>query len=76
MNPAQINELVNNLMTLRNRETKKLQLSAIGDIRVRAGCYVPVIIAALGIKQIFLVEECTHSIDGDTHTMTLEMKVI
>lgn len=40
-NPAQIRELLNTLITLRNKETEKITLEAIGDIRVRAGCYVP-----------------------------------
>lgn len=75
-NAAQINELLNSLLELKNRESKTLQITAIGDIRVRAGCYVPLIISDLGINQKFLVDECTHKISGDDHTMTLDLKMI
>ncbi|WP_439099380.1 XkdQ/YqbQ family protein, partial [Brevibacillus laterosporus] len=57
-------------------ETKRLSLNAIGDIRVRAGCFVPVSIQRLGINQPFLVDECTHKFDGTEHTMSVELKVI
>lgn len=76
MNAAQIKELLNSLLELKNRETKSLQIQAIGDIRVRAGCYIPVVIEEFGINQKFLVDECIHRIDGDDHTMTLELKVV
>ncbi|ASS76812.1 hypothetical protein CIG75_18940 [Tumebacillus algifaecis] len=75
-NAAQINEMLNNLLKLKNREQKSLRLSAIGDIRVRAGCYVPVIIQEISINQYFLIDECTHTIEGADHTMALELKVI
>lgn len=76
LNNAQINELMNTLITLKNREQKKLSIDAIGDARVRAGCYVPIIIEELGINQPFLVDECSHKFDGTDHTMSLELKVI
>ncbi|WP_067843588.1 XkdQ/YqbQ family protein [Amphibacillus sediminis] len=75
-NPAQIKELLNTLMTLRNKETEKIKLEAIGDIRVRAGCYLPVIIKDYGINQPFLIDDCTHSFNGREHTMSLELKVV
>jgi hypothetical protein len=75
MNRAQINEIMNNLIALKNRETRSFTLDAIGDIRVRAGCSVSINIAELGINQYFLVEECTHKFDGADHTMSLELKV-
>lgn len=75
-NTAQINELLTNLMILKNRETKSLKLEAIGDTRVRAGCYVLVVIEEFNINQPFLIEECTHRFDGANHTMSLELKVI
>lgn len=76
LNSAQINQLLNQLISLKNREQKKLRIDAIGDVRVRAGCYVPIVIEELGISQPFLVDECSHKIDGVDHTMTLELKVI
>lgn len=77
MNAAQINELLNTLIAVKNRETKSLKIEAIGDIRVRAGCYVPIVIQEYGINQPFLVDECTHRLfDGEEHTMSIELKVI
>lgn len=76
LNSAQINQLLNQLIALKNREQKKLRIDAIGDVRVRAGCYVPIVIEELGISRPFLVDECSHKIDGVDHTMTLELKVI
>ncbi len=76
MNAAQINELLNTLIAIKNREKKTLKIEALGDIRVRAGCYVPIIIEEYGINQPFIVEECTHKFDGSDHTMSLELKII
>jgi hypothetical protein len=75
MNPAQINETLNNLISLKNRETRTFSLDAIGDIRIRAGCSVSINIAEIGINQFFLVEECNHKFEGADHTMSLELKV-
>ncbi|WP_018306351.1 XkdQ/YqbQ family protein [Desulfitobacterium hafniense] len=76
MNEAQISELLDALITLKNRETKSLKVEAIGDIRVRAGRYVRIQIEEYGINQPFLVDECSHSFDGVDHTMSLELKMI
>lgn len=75
-NEAQIKELLDQLITLKNRETKTLKIEAIGDIRIRAGCYVPIVVEEYGINQPFLVNECQHRLDGADHTMSLELKVI
>lgn len=75
-NAAQINEMLTQLMQLKNRETKSLKIPAIGDIRVRAGMYVPIIIESLGINQPMLVDEAKHKFDGEDHTMDLTLKVI
>jgi hypothetical protein len=76
MSAAQINELLNNLISIKNRETQKLRITALGDIRVRAGCFVPITIQEFDIQEYFLVDECTHRFNGEDYTMTLEMKVI
>lgn len=75
-NDAQINALLNSLITIKNRESKSLQVEAIGDVRVRAGCYVPITISEYDISQPFLVDTATHRFDGDDYMMTLELKVI
>ncbi|MEO3944107.1 hypothetical protein [Gorillibacterium sp. CAU 1737] len=77
MNLAQLAEYAANLLALHNREQQKLSLEAIGDLRVRAGCYLRVYIEELGIKQAFLVEECTHDqLEEEESIMKLELKVI
>jgi hypothetical protein len=75
-NAAQINELLQQLMALKNREARSLQLEAIGDSQVRAGCYVPVNIEEYGVNQFFLIDECVHRYDGEDHTMQIQLKVI
>jgi len=75
-NEAQINALLNQLMSLKNRETRNLQVEAIGDVRVRAGCYVPIVISEYGINQPFLVDSVAHNFDGDDYTMKVELKVV
>jgi hypothetical protein len=74
MNAAQIKEILNNLITLKNRETRTFTIDAIGDIRVRAGCSVSVNIEEIGFETYYLVEECTHKFDGSDHTMSLELR--
>lgn len=76
MNEAQINEMLNMLSQLKNREKKTLKVESIGYIQVRAGSYLRVQIEEYGINQPFLVDECTHKFEGEDHTMSLELKVI
>ncbi|MGX4583372.1 XkdQ/YqbQ family protein [Paenibacillus chitinolyticus] len=76
MNSAQINEVLNNLLANMNREQQTLKVTALGDLRIRAGCFVPIVIGEQKISQYFLVDECTHNFDGSDHTMTIELKVI
>lgn len=76
LNQAQISEMLNQLIQLKNREQKTLRVDALGDIRLRAGCVVPILIDELDINQTFLVDQCSHKIEGENHTMTLELRVI
>lgn len=75
-NEAQIKQLLDTLTQLKNRETKKLKLEALGNPSLRAGSYIAVAIEALGIDQYFLVDECTHSFSGEDYTISMELKVI
>ncbi|MNC10682.1 hypothetical protein D3C75_583490 [compost metagenome] len=75
-NQAQIQDMLDQLAQLKNRESKSLKVDAIGDIRVRAGVYVPVAIESLGLNLPMLVDEAKHSFEGDDHTMSLTLKVI
>ncbi|MFJ7407064.1 MULTISPECIES: hypothetical protein [unclassified Lysinibacillus] len=76
MTSAQIESLLNVLLTVHNTEKKELSLKCLGDWRVRAGKMVFIYIEKLGIKQLFLVEACTHDWSAKVHTMSLELKVI
>ncbi|URN94637.1 MAG: hypothetical protein NAG76_22940 [Candidatus Pristimantibacillus lignocellulolyticus] len=75
-NEAQITELLDSLSTIHNRETKSLKVNAIGDIRIRAGMRVRIIISEYGVDQALLVDECSHNFDGADHTMSLDLRVV
>lgn len=75
-NPAQINEWLNNLIALKNRESCSFTIDALGDSRVRAGCALSINIAELNTNNYFIVDECVHKFDGPAdHTMKLDLKV-
>jgi hypothetical protein len=76
LNEGQIDAMLKTLMTLRNRETQTLKVDALGDFKVRAGSYVNIQIEELKINQYFLVDECTHKVQGGVHTMSLDLKVV
>lgn len=74
-NDAQIREKADNLLKLHNREKLSLSVQAIGDMRVRAGNFIYVLVADFE-TQLFLVDQCTHKISGGAHTMSLDIKVV
>ncbi|WP_342505611.1 hypothetical protein [Sporosarcina sp. FSL K6-2383] len=76
MEPAQIKDLADRFIKLRNRESKELTLDCIGHWKVRAGSFVMVYIEKLGIKEYFLVDDCSHKWNAGIHTMSLKLKVI
>src|SRR5690606_18231540 len=76
LNSAQIKQMLDQLRQLKNREKKTFTIGAIGDLGIRAGVYVPIMIKELGINQHFLVDECTHKWDGGEHTMQLTLRVV
>lgn len=75
-NEAQIGDMLEQLARLKNREAKSLKLDAVGNLKIRAGVYVPIVIEALGLNQPMLVDEAKHKFEGDNHTMSLTLKVI
>lgn len=75
-NAARINVTLAQTMALKNRESRNMTIDAIGDIRLRAGNYVRVVLDEFGINQPFLINECTHRFDGSDHTMSLDLKVV
>jgi len=76
MTRAQVESLLDALLAVHNKEKKKLTLKCLGDWRVRAGKMVFIFIEKLGLKQLFLVDTCTHDWSAKVHTMDLELKVI
>lgn len=64
-------------LTLYNRPSKSLSIKgAFGDIRVRAGCLIPVFldIRDMQLKNYLLIEAVTHKIDEGIHTMDLTLR--
>lgn len=76
MNDAQIKELLASYMKLHNREKKTLKVDAVGDVRIRAGMYIPLYLPEQQIQQYMLIDECSHDWDGSGHKMSLTLKVI
>lgn len=66
----------NALLSLYNSKTKNLKITALGDIRVRAGCCV-VVRLTLGdvtLNNFMMVEKCDHQFKNHEHTMTLTLR--
>lgn len=74
-NAAQIQEKADNLLKQHNREKVSLSVQAIGDMRVRAGSFIYVLLEEFQ-TQLFLVDQCSHKISGGEHTMSLDIKVV
>jgi hypothetical protein len=78
-NESQIKERAEQLLKLKNRVTKKLSVTCIGDLKVFAGCGI-----VLGISDItdetinnkyYMVTKCTHNFKNNEHTMSLDLQV-
>jgi hypothetical protein len=68
---------VDALLELYNSKTRKLTIrNAFGDIRVRAGSMVVVILDLVDVKlkNLMLVESCTHTFNLDEHWMELKLR--
>lgn len=76
MEAAQIQDLANKMIQLHNREIESLDLSCLGDWRVRAGRFIYFYIEKLGISKYFMVDECQHDWNEGIHTMDLKVKVV
>lgn len=82
MNKAQIQEMVNATLKLKNRETKTLKLKDVistditADLKLRAGSGVYVEIKEKGINQYYLIEEATHKFEKGQLVMDFDLKVV
>ena len=71
LNEAQIKELAHNLMQLRNRETKTMKMTALGDTRMVAGSGFVFELNKLNLKQHMWITSATHTYVRDYYTMQL-----
>ena len=65
------------LLSLYNSKTRNLSIkNAFGDIRVRAGSLIPVILnlGDMKLQSYMLVEKCKHEIKDDIHLMNLTLR--
>lgn len=82
MNKAQIQELLNSTLKLKNRESKTLKLKDVvstdisEDLKLRAGSGVYVDIKEKNISQYYLIEEATHKFEKGNLIMDFDLKVI
>ncbi|MBE5981535.1 MAG: hydrolase [Paenibacillaceae bacterium] len=70
-------EIAERYLGLYNRPTRSLNIKgAFGDIRVRAGCLIPVSLdlKEMELKNYLLVEAVTHNIDEGIHTMDMTLR--
>lgn len=70
-------EIAETYLTLYNRPSRTLTVKdAFGDIRVRAGCLIPVFLDVkdMELKNYLIIESATHKIDEGVHTMDLTLR--
>lgn len=77
-NLAQIKARADQLMKLKNRVTRKLQLDCIGDFRVMPGngIWVETQMDDMMISRYMMVHTCSHTIKNRLHTMKLNLEVV
>ncbi len=74
-NEAQIKELADKLLRLKNSETRSMKLSSLGDNRIKAGSGFILNIESLGVQEYMWVSSVTHTYAKDSHKMELEVFV-
>ena len=65
------------LLKLYNKKTRNLTISnAFGDVRVRAGCSIPIKLnlGDINVQNFMLVEKVQHTFDNDEHMMNLTLR--
>lgn len=70
-------QVAENYLMLHNRPSRSLSIkNAFGDIRVRAGCLIPVLLdlKEMELKNYLLIDSVTHKIDQGIHTMDLTLR--
>lgn len=73
-NEAQMQQLAQMLLVLKNKEAQTLKLDAIGDTRVRAGSGIKVELAAENLNAWMVVDSVTHTFTSSQHTMSMNLR--
>lgn len=82
MNKAQIEQMINATLKLKNRESKTLKIKDVvstdiaSDLKLRAGTGVFVDIKKKGISQYYLIEGATHKFEKSNLVMNFDLKVV
>lgn len=74
-NAGQIKEAAQNNLTVKNKETETLKLTAEGILELTAGKGIKVVIDREGIDKWMWIKSSTHTFTKDTHTMDLEVDI-
>lgn len=78
MNAAQINARAAQLLKLKNRVTRKLQLDCLGDFRVMPGngVWVETQLDDMRLNRYMMVHACSHTLKNCLHNMKLTLEVV
>ncbi|MCY6958875.1 XkdQ/YqbQ family protein [Clostridium brassicae] len=82
LNKAQVQEIVNSTLELKNRETRTLNLKDVvstdiaEDLKLRGGSGVYVEIIDIGVSHYFVIEEATHKFEKGNLVMDFDLKAV
>lgn len=76
MNPEQIKQKADALLSLKNRVEQKLSIDVIGEKNIRAGNVIYVDIPDTGIKKFLLCISAKHTFENTGHTVKAEFKMV
>lgn len=77
LNEAQIDEMCKQYLQYYNRVLQTLTIEALGIPGLRAGMIIPVKMSSvteLSVPRLMLAERVNHTFEGDSHTMSIEVK--
>lgn len=74
MNEAQLQQLAQMLLVLKNKEAQTLRIDAIGDTRVHAGSGIKIELLQENLNGWMIVDSVTHSFTSSQHTMTMYLR--
>ena len=72
-NQAQADQLGKSLLAEKNRAGETLSLSCLGDMRVRGGSGIRVVLPDIGLDQWMVADRVRHTIRHGEHTMEVEL---